>query len=142
MGKLIQKYLIAFLVALATVQVAFAVAQTTFTDVKITKTLVVVGAVTAGSVNCANVSTTTLTANDLIANYGTKASTGVYTGGSVSVSTATTSNDKLTFAGAFVTLPTTGYNRGTLAVQTSDMKLYISTETVATSGSWKSVGSQ
>lgn len=141
MGKY-KKYLLAFLLALTTVQVAFAVAQTTFTDVKITKTLTVVGAVTAGSVNCSNVSTTTLTANDLIANYGVKGSTAVFNGGNVAVSTSTTSTDKLYFAGAFATLPTTGYNRGTLAVQTSDMKLYISTETVATSGSWKSVGSQ
>ncbi len=141
MGKLMKKYLLSFLLALATVEFVYA-AATKFSNVEVTGTLVVDGPVTAAQVNCSNVSTTSLTASNLISTHGVTSSTGTFTGGLVNFSTATTSTDRLCIAGAFGTLPTTGYNRGCIAVQTSDMKLYISTETVATSGSWKSVGSQ
>ena len=140
MRKLMTKYLLAFLVAFVSVSVSHA-AATKFTDLQC-RDLTVTGSLTSGGCTCTNISTTTLTANNLVSNYGVQAATGAFTGGSVSVSSSTTSTDKLYFAGAFATLPTSGYNRGTLAVQTSDMKLYISTETVSVSGSWKSVGSQ
>ncbi len=141
MSKLMKTYLLAFLFSLAFVKAAGA-AETKFTNVRVLGTLAVVGPVTAGTVNCSNVSTTSLTAASLTVTTGVTSSSGTFTGGLVNISTTTTSNDRLCIAGAFVTLPTTGYNRGCLAVQTSDMKLYISTETVAVSGSWKSVGSQ
>lgn len=57
-------------------------------------------------------------------------------GTEVRVSSATTSTDSICLAGAYATLPTSGYARGCLAVQTSNMKLYISTETVTGAGSW------
>jgi hypothetical protein len=143
MSKLMKKYLLAFLLALATVEAAHASA-TKFTDLAVTNNLTVTGAITAGSVNCSNVSTTTLTAANLVATYGLNASTGVFhsTGGAVQVSSATASNDSLYIAGAFAALPATGYNRGALAILTSTMALYISTETVAGTFSWIKVGSQ
>ncbi len=60
----------------------------------------------------------------------------------VLVSSATTSTDKMCIAGAFASLPTTGFNRGCLAILTSDtpIGLYISTETVTGITSWKAVG--
>jgi len=54
------------------------------------------------------------------------------------VSTATTSGYGLGFAGAFTNLPTSGHEEGTMAYQVSDHTLYISTEAVVNSGSWKS----
>ena|SRR5882724_5656728 len=143
MMKFMQKHLLTFLLAMLMVGSAQA-ASTKFTNVSITGTLDVTGAVTAGSVNCSNVSTTTLTANNLVATYGLNASTGVFhsTGGAVAVSSATTSTDKLYLAGAFAALPTTGYNRGALLMLTTDKALYISTETVVGTVSWIKVGSQ
>jgi len=136
MSKLMKNYLLAFLLAFVSVEVVYA-AATKFTDLQCTN-LNVTGTLTNAGCSCTNTSfATTVTFTN-----GLTSSTGTFTGGSVSVSSATTSTDKLYFAGAFATLPTTGYNRGTLAVQTSDMKLYISTETVSVAGSWKSVGSQ
>ncbi len=137
MSKFMKSYLLTFLLVLASVGVAHA-AATKFTD------LIVTNSITAGSVNCSNVSTTTLTAANLNATYGLNASTGVFhaTGGAVKVSTAAVTADSLYLAGASAALPTSGYNRGALLFLTSDKKLYISTETVAGTFSWLSVGSQ
>ena len=77
---------------------------------------------------------------------GVKVSTAVFVGGvttanttapMVVVSTASTSNTSLCMAGAFATLPTSGYPKGCFAYQTSDNIAYISTEAVAASYSWK-----
>jgi hypothetical protein len=57
--------------------------------------------------------------------------------GVVNISTATTSTVSLCLAGAFDSLPTSGYNKGCFAYQNSDNVAYISTETVAGSYSWK-----
>lgn len=142
MSKWIKSYLIAFLLAVGLAYPVHA-AATKFTDLQCTN-MTVTGTLTSGGCTCTNISTTTLTANDLKATYGVKGSTGSFTatGGAVKVSTATASNDSLCLAGAFVTLPTSGYARGCLAIQTSDMKVYVSTEAVSASYSWKSVGSQ
>jgi hypothetical protein len=59
--------------------------------------------------------------------------------GIVNVSTATTSSVHLCLAGAFDTLPTSGYNKGCMAYQNSDNTLYVSTETVVSANSWKPV---
>ncbi len=143
MGYLMKKYMLTFLLALGMVHVAQA-AATKFTDVRIAKTLVVDGAVTAGSVNCSNVSTTTLTAADLIATNGVKSSTAAFTNSTmaVTVSSATASTASLCIGGAFAALPTTGFNQGCLVYDTADQKLYVSTQTVVGTFSWKSVGSQ
>jgi hypothetical protein len=128
MGKLIKKYLLTSLVALATVQVAFAVAQTTFTDVHVKKTLVVDGVVTAGSVNCSNVSTTTLTANDLIGTFSVTAATAVFT----------SSTAPIKFTG---TITITGSPAAVgLLGQDSSHILYISTST--NPSGWSKVGAQ
>lgn len=128
MGKLMKKYLLVLLAGFALVEVVYA-ASTKFTDLQ-----------------CRNL---TVTGTSAVTGAETHTGAQTYNGGAsfvgatpVGVSSTTASTDKLYFAGAFVTLPTSGYSRGTLAVQTSNMKLYLSTETVATSGSWQSVGSQ
>jgi hypothetical protein len=54
----------------------------------------------------------------------------------VNISSSTTASVFMGFAGAFVTLPTTGYAEGTLAYQTSDHKFYGSTATVNDSDDW------
>jgi len=143
MGKLMTKYLLAFLVAFVTAQAVYA-AATKFTDLRVTKTLVVDGSVTAGSVNCSNVSTTTLTASNLVSTYGLQASTAAFTNSTMAVvvSSATASTASLCLGGAFASLPTTGFNQGCLVYDTADQKLYISTQTVVGTTSWKSVGSQ
>lgn len=56
--------------------------------------------------------------------------------GKVIVSSSTSSNASLCLAGAFQTLPITGYAQGCFAFQLSDHKAYVSTETVAGSQSW------
>lgn len=57
-------------------------------------------------------------------------------GKEIRASTAVVSTDGLSLGGAFQTLPTTGYSRGTLGYQLSDNNLYFSTETVASANSW------
>lgn len=127
MSKFMKTYLLAFLLTMVTVGTAHA-AATKFTDVRITKTLVVDGAVTAGSVNCSNVSTTTLTANDLIATYSVTAATAVF-----SSSTA-----PIKFTG---TITITGTPAATgLIGQDSSHILYISTST--NPSGWQKVGAQ
>ena len=59
--------------------------------------------------------------------------------GTVKVSSSTNSSQAICFAGAFSTLPTTGYSEGCLAYQLSDHTLYTSTQTVTASTSWKAV---
>lgn len=61
------------------------------------------------------------------------------TEGSVLVSSSTTSSASLCLAGAFDSLPTTGYDRGCFAYQTSDNKMYVSTETVVSIYSWRAL---
>lgn len=58
------------------------------------------------------------------------------TGYTVTVSSSATSTLGLCLAGAFQTLPTTGYAEGCIAYQNSDNKVYVATETVAAAGSW------
>jgi hypothetical protein len=136
MGKLVQKYLLTFLLALAIVDVAHA-AATTFTDVHVKKTLVVDGAVTAGSVNCSNVSTTTLTANDLIATYGVKASTFTATG-LITLGNSTAYSLKVSSITAAIPAGTPSA-AGLIAFDSSYV-MYISTGTGA--GAWVKVGGQ
>jgi hypothetical protein len=57
-------------------------------------------------------------------------------GNVITVSSAATSSLGICFAGAFATLPTTGYAEGCLAYQGSDNKVYVATETVSVAGSW------
>ncbi|MBU2572697.1 MAG: hypothetical protein KKH28_01285 [Elusimicrobia bacterium] len=59
--------------------------------------------------------------------------------GEVRTSTSTTSTLGLCLAGAFQDLPTSGYKKGCIAYQISNETLYVSTETVATTYSWKPV---
>lgn len=59
--------------------------------------------------------------------------------GKIIVSTSTTSNASICLAGAFQTLPTTGYAKGCFAFQLSDSKAYVSTETVVGSQSWSAL---
>ncbi len=143
MSKIMKTYLLAFLFALAFGQAASA-AETKFTNVRVTGTLAVVGAVTAGSVNCSNVTTTTLTTDRLVAVYGVTAATGTFTNATnaVTVSSATASTSKMYLGGAFAALPTSGFSSGALVVLTTDKKLYISTEAVTATTSWLAVGSQ
>ncbi len=72
---------------------------------------------------------------------GLTAATGAFTatGGAVTVSTAATSQFHLCFAGAFGTLPTSGYPEGCLAYQVSDHTAYMSTQTVVIAQSWKAL---
>lgn len=55
----------------------------------------------------------------------------------VNVSSSATSTLSICFAGAFETLPTSGYDEGCLAYQGSDNTLYVSTNSVDESGDWK-----
>lgn len=57
----------------------------------------------------------------------------------ISVATTATSNYFFNIAGSFQTLPTSGYEEGTMVYQVSDHTVYISTETVTKTKSWKSV---
>jgi len=57
----------------------------------------------------------------------------------IKVSSATTSGVSLCLAGAFQTLPTSGYDKGCFAYQNSDNIAYISTETVTAASSWKAL---
>jgi len=57
----------------------------------------------------------------------------------VRVSSSTTSTDFMCMAGSFVDLPISGYNRGCFAYQTSNDTMYVSTEIVVGSYSWKPV---
>jgi len=58
------------------------------------------------------------------------------TAATVKVSSSATSTEHGFFAGFFETLPTTGYEEGTIAYQGSDNKVYIATEAVSEAGSW------
>ena len=114
------------------------------------------GAFTAGSIAC-----TTATYPGLSLTYGVHAATGVFTGavsvgslasagaisgtsaaitgtgGAVLVSTSATSGYSLCLAGAFSTLPTTGYPQGCIAYLTSDpTHIYLSTQAVVGVQSW------
>lgn len=60
----------------------------------------------------------------------------------IQVSSATTSTGFFGLAGAFQTLPTSGYSKGVLAYQLSDNKVYVSTNAVDESGDWQAVGAQ
>lgn len=73
------------------------------------------------------------------ATYGIVAASGTFTGSTVSVSSSATSGLSMCLAGAFESLPTTGYGEGCFAYQNSDNTLYVSTEAVSVSGSWKAV---
>ena len=77
---------------------------------------------------------------------GISISTAIFVGGAtventtkplVVVSTATTSTVSLCLAGAYETLPTSGYLKGCFAYQNSNNVAYISTETVSKAESWK-----
>lgn len=59
--------------------------------------------------------------------------------GKLTVSSSTTSGFSVCQAGAFVTLPTSGYAEGCSAYQVSDHTLYISTEAVSKAASWKAI---
>ena len=59
--------------------------------------------------------------------------TGAY---KVAVSTSTTSSITMGMAGAWQTLPTTGYPEGTFAYQVSDHRMYVATCTVVSATSW------
>lgn len=89
-------------------------------------------------------STQSLTVANLTATYNVSAATASFTatGGAVKVSSSATSGVALGLCGAFQTLPTSGYPKGCLAIQLSDLKLYLSTNPVTEAGSWQSVGSQ
>lgn len=139
MGKL-KQYLLAFLIAILGVSVAQA-ANTKFTNVEVTGNMTVDGTLT--STQC-QLSTDTLTVNNLNSLFGVVGSTAALTNSTmaVSVSSSTTSSSKLCLGGAFAALPTTGFNQGCLIYDTADQKLYISTQTVVGTQSWKSVGSQ
>ena len=58
------------------------------------------------------------------------------TAATVKVSSSATSTAHGFFAGFFETLPTSGYEEGTIAYQGSDNTLYISTNAVTEAGSW------
>ena len=87
--------------------------------------LTVTGTLTTGSTN--------ITTTPLIA------SSAAFTtaGGVVSVSSSSTSGYKLSFAGAFQSLPTSGYAEGSVAYQVSNHTLYVATITVTDAGCWK-----
>jgi hypothetical protein len=57
--------------------------------------------------------------------------------GTIQVSSTTTSSTHICIAGAFDTLPISGYNKGCIAYQNSDNTLYVSTEDVVGIESWK-----
>lgn len=78
------------------------------------------------------------------ASRGVTTSTGTFVNATnaVTVSSATTSSGHLYLAGAFASLPTTGFSAGALCILTSDKALYVSTETVVGTYSWIKVGSQ
>ncbi len=126
MGKF-KNCLLAFLVAMLSVTVAQA-AKTKFTNVEVTGTLDVDGAMTTGVCSCSNISTTTLTANTLIATTSVTAS-------SATLSSTTT---PLKFTGA-ITTSSSPAAAGILGINSSNV-LYISTGTSA--GAWQKVSSQ
>lgn len=122
MGKLVQKYLLAFLVSLLMVQTAHA-AKTKFTNVEVTGTLDVDGAMTTGVCSCSNISTATLTSVN------------------AQISTATFSGSQPVRFGPPITSSVTVVPAALniLAVDASH-NLYISTAT--TTGGWVKVGVQ
>ena len=152
-GKLLKKYLLIFLLGLVFVEVVNA-AATKFTDVNC-RNLTVTGTLTNSA--CYTTGNQTVSGNQTVTGsatvtgaggigvtYGVAAATGAFTNSTmaVTVSSSTTSSAKLCVGGAFAALPTTGFNAGCLVYDTADQKLYISTETVVGTVSWKSVGSQ
>lgn len=79
--------------------------------------------------------TGTLTASAGVAMAGAQ----TVTAATITVSTSATSTLGMCFAGAFQSLPTTGYAEGCMAYQNSDNKVYVATETVTVAGSWVAI---
>lgn len=102
------------------------------------------GAVCAFAVNFVQLKPdATLSAPCVVSSAGLSCGRGVAVGtqiidavGAIQASTSTTSGKSLRFAGAYSTLPTTGWAEGTLAYQLSDHRLYIATVAVVAAGSW------
>lgn len=61
-------------------------------------------------------------------------------GSKVYVATGTTSSVDLCLAGAYQTLPTSGVDKGCIAMQLSDNAVYVSSNSVDESGDWKAMG--
>ncbi len=116
------------------------VTATAVTAATITGT--VTGASSLNVLKTGDTMTGTLTASGasgISVTYGISAASGTFIGGSVSVSTATTSSSSLCLAGSFQTLPTSGYAKGCFAYQLSDNTAYVSTMTVTEAGDWKAL---
>ncbi len=127
-----KKYLLAFLMVWMTSMTAHA-AATKFTDIQC-RNATITGTLTSGGCTCTNISTTTLTANDLVANFGVVAST-------VAVSTMTISGTQgLRMAAGNITVVSTVPAAANILAHDSSNVLYISTGTGA--GAWVKVGSQ
>ncbi len=127
MSKFMKSYLLAFLVALVSVSVAQA-AKTKFTNVEVTGTLDVDGAMTTGACSCTNISTTTLTANTLVATTSVTASSATFS----------SSTSPLKFTGAITTTGTPAAV-GIIGINASNV-LYISTST--NPSGWQKVSGQ
>jgi len=94
-----------------------------------------------GQLTISAASSTITGAGGLGVTYGVIAGSAAFTssGGAVSVSTSATSAVSICLAGAFQTLPTSGYAKGCFAYQLSDATPYVSTMTVTEAGDWKAL---
>src|SRR6266850_8235257 len=123
--KLLKKYLLIFLLGLAFVEAVNA-AATKFTDVNC-RNLTVTGTLTSGGCTCTNISTTTITANDVNVTYGVTSST-------LTVSTMTvTGSQGLRLSQSPITITGAPAAANILGVSSTNV-LYISTGTGA--GAW------
>ncbi len=138
MGKLVKHCLLAFFVAMLGVSTAQA-AKTKFTNVEVTGTLDVDGAMTTGSCTCTNISTSAFTAASVTAT-GTAAANQVTATTSVTASSATfTSTTKpLTLSGS-ITATAAPAAVNMLGFDASHI-LYVSTSTNA--GGWQKASGQ
>ncbi len=127
MGKLVKHCLLAFFVAMLGVSTAQA-AKTKFTNVEVTGTLDVDGAMTTGSCTCTNISTSAFTANNLTATTSVTASSATFT----STTKPLTLSGSITATSAPAAVNMLGFDASHI--------LYVSTSTSA--GGWQKASGQ
>jgi hypothetical protein len=104
-------------------------------------TATITGLLKSGSLTNSGTLTNT-GAGGIVNTYGISSASGTFTNSTYSVEIASASNstEKMYIGGVFAALPTTGFPINSICIVGAT--LYISTETVATSGSWIKVGAQ